>query len=132
LPEGLQTGLAIYLTAGTQESQVKRLVTTCVVVDVGCILWKDFADGLVDIIVLTSLADSDFEDTGGRGSSNVNCTATQDIAIDLFAKFVGKTEKRRHCTVGCGTTVLLVVEAQFWKYKVDDTTYMFLFDFGAF
>jgi hypothetical protein len=102
------------------------------VVGVGCVLRKDFASSLVDIIILTSLADSDSEDTGDRGSSNVNCTATQDIGIDLFAKLVGNTEKRQHCTVGCGTTVLLVVEAPFWKYKVGDTTYMSLFDFGAF
>jgi hypothetical protein len=132
LREGLQTGLAVYLTAGTQESQVEQLGTTCVAVDVDCVFRKDIACGLADIIVLTSLADSDLEDTRSRGSSYVNCTATQNIAVDLFAKFPGKTEKRRQSTVGRGATVLLVVEALFWEYKVGDGTHMCLFDVGAF
>jgi hypothetical protein len=84
-----------------------------VAVDVGCVLRKDFAGGLVGIIVVTSLADCDLEDTTGRGSSDVNCTVTKDIAVDLFAEFLGKTEKRRRRTIGRGATVRLMVEVPF-------------------
>jgi hypothetical protein len=76
LGEWYQTDFTIHLSAGTQESQVRRLVTTCVAVNVGCVSRKDVTGGLVDIIVLAELADSDFEDIAGLGSCDVNCKAT--------------------------------------------------------